>query len=190
MSLRHFIAFLAIATSLAACQTISGGPSPSAVAFLESQGFKPATTADLNKDLAADDIRTVAAYECDKPRCRSDVMMIFGVDPTPESMLSELDKLRSASPAAQSKLIRTVLGPASGNYFVGISGSSFVTPDGGKGVRISGQVNPSKVPGLLRNERFHIAMTYVYRSGAGRVVIAVAGDSATAARYASADLLR
>eukprot|EP01036_Dinobryon_divergens_P051360 gene51360-68742_t len=175
------MAIAALMLSLSACQT-SGGPSPSSAALLESQGFKPTSIADLNKDLAADDLRTTAAYDCEKPRCRSDILMIFGVDPTPDALGKDLDMLLKASPKAQAKLFRAVFGTASQNFFVGISGSSFLTPDGGKGVRISGRVNPSKVPSILQSERFYLGMTYIQRNGIGRVVMAIAGDSASAVR--------
>jgi hypothetical protein len=190
MLMHRLAVILAVVLGLSGCQTIAEKPSVSALAILESNGFKSGGTSDFNKDLTKDDIVTTASYECEKPRCKSDTLIIFGIDPDPSKFVEGFKSLVGGNNAAKQKLLRSVVGKEFGTHFTGLSSATFTTPDGGIGIRINGRVKRSKVPEILRDEQFYLGLVYLHRNNQGRVVIAIANDLPTAIRYTSLSLLR
>jgi hypothetical protein len=180
----------AVVLGLSACQSIVGKPSPSALAILESNGFKPGEIAEFNKDLTKDDIVTLASYECEKPRCKSDTLVIFGMDPNPSKFAEGFKSLAAGNNASQQKLLRSVIGKEFGSDFTGLTITTFTTPDGGIGIRINGRVKRSKVPEILRDQQFYLSLVYLNRNNEGRVIIVIANNLPTAIRYTSLRLLR
>jgi hypothetical protein len=190
MLMKRLAIIFAVVLGLSACQSIAGKPSISAMAILESDGFKPGEASDLNKDITKDDIVTVASYECERPRCKKDVIVLFGVDPNASKFAEEFKSLLTGNNGAKQKLLQLIVGKEFSSHFTGLSSATFVTPERGIGIRINGRVKRSKLPSALSGQQFYLGMVYLYRNNQGRVIASIANDRATANRYLSLNLLK
>jgi hypothetical protein len=179
-TLRIALAIL-FAALAAACQTV-GGPAPDKAALLQQAGFKQESTADFNKDLKPDDIRTTALFVCEDARCGGLALVAFGEEPDGSTTQNDLRDL-ARQPRAQAlrtaaRLLRSV-GIADLNP-IGIVAQR--SADGSPAYRLDLQ-------GRIAGERVTMRLTSVYRGRSGRLVVAVSPSAAIVRRFGGLDML-
>jgi hypothetical protein len=165
MSFLRIVAALSLALLAAACQSAGGKPSPSAVERLVAAGYKSESTADLNRDLTADDIRTTAFFTCeDESRCRGISLVLFGDDPESAESRRELEEAARQPKGRRLAAVNRVFGSA------GIA-QLRVADFGVIGGQPGAQAYRIDVVGRLAGEAFRMRLIVDYRSGRGRLLI-------------------
>ncbi len=172
------ILFAALA---AGCQTV-GGPAPDKTTLLQQAGFKPESTADFNKDLAPDDIRTTALFICEDARCGGLALVAFGVEPESPSTRNKLVQLARQPRAQALRAATRLLQSAAISGLKATDIAVLRTPDGAPAYQLD-------LRGRIAGERMAIRITVVYRGAAGRLVAAISPSTAITRRFGGLDML-
>ena len=181
MKLSRMLLALAFATLLAACQT-TGGPTPSTAALLERQGFQAGSPADLNKNLAPDDLISTAYYECKTSQCGESTVVIYANDPKPIDIYNEISQLENVSPARARRLAAKAFKEAGAGAMKLNGASVFNAANGVKGIVIDASLREDGVTIYLR-------ITGLYTRDSGRAVVAASPIRAMTMRFASRQML-
>jgi hypothetical protein len=182
MTIRGFLSAALLALTLSACQTASG-PAPDAAALLAQLGFTAGSADDFNKDLQPDDLRTTAVYMCDTGHCGGVSLVLFATDPEGSRTQKDMELIASRGRSEGVRTANRILRSAGLTDLRVVNIAAPSTADGSK-------IYSLELRGSIQKERIYGRVTFLYRNGLGRLVIAMSPNRVIAARFGGLEMLR